>query len=155
MSTSRIISARHLVGVFAAAACLAGCSGSPSAFSPVGTGTTNNAAVRSAPAAPEANVVPAPCPSHGSVRVTPCRVIFTASQKGPVSIGVRTPHGNKGSVVEHDNCGGPSGIAVISGSGSSWSVSAGTATGDCHVRFNYFNNNQLIGWAVLRVRNSS
>lgn len=155
MSTARRISARHLVGVFAVAAVLAGCSGSPGALSPIGTGSTQNAALRQTPATPQAIVEPDACRNHGAVRVTPCHVVFTASQKGPISIDLRTPNGKKGSVVEHDNCGGASGIAVISGSGNSWSVSAGNATGHCHVRFNYFNNNQVVGWAVLKVRNSN
>lgn len=139
MSTSRSISARLVLGVLSVAA-IAGCSGS-------------TASLPMAPAA-QAIVEPDACRNEGAVKVTPCRVAFDASQKGPVSISVDTPHGSKGSVVEHDNCGGASGMAVITGSGNDWSVSAGAAKGHCHVRFNYFNNNQRVGWAVLKVRNT-
>lgn len=87
------------------------------------------------------------------MRVTPCRVEFTVSNEGPTSLSVRTPHGSKGEVVEHDSCGGASGIASFSGSGSSWSVTAGAKAGNCKARFNYSNNGKKVGFAVLKVDN--
>ena len=66
---------------------------------------------------------------------------------------LRTPRGSKGSIVEHDTCGGASGIASIAGSADSWQVTAGAMQGDCKARFNYFNNAQKVGWVEIKIQN--
>lgn len=92
------------------------------------------------------------CKYSGGVRATPCRVQLSAS-KPTVTVTLRTPKGSKGSVVEHDSCGGASGIASISGSGTSWQVAAGAMQGACKARFSYFNNAQKVGWVRIKIQN--
>ena len=56
--------------------------------------------------------------------------------------------------MEHDRCGGASGKAVVThDSGNTWTVTAGATAGDCRAKFNYFNNDQRVGWAELRIEN--
>lgn len=150
MPTSRSMPKRSVLGalaIFAATAVLAACSGSQSQVSPAAPQT-------SAQSMQNSIFEPDACRHEGGVRVTPCRVDFTASNSGPQSVTLRTPHGSKGSVVEHDNCGGASGIATVTqGSDDTWVVTAGATAGTCHARFNYFNNGQRVGFAVLEIKN--
>jgi hypothetical protein len=127
-----------------AAAILAACGGTQNQFQPVGSSPTLQSPMIGADA----------CAGKGGVRVTPCKVIFTASQPGPDTVSVRTPKGNKSTLVEHDNCGGASGKAVLTEETTdTWSVSAGALTGNCKAKFNYFNNNKRVGWAELIIEN--
>jgi hypothetical protein len=133
----------------AVAIAFAGCSGSQSALNPaLATQAGQALGARSPVGAPDT------CKYQGGVRATPCRVQLSASNPGPIAVTLRTPHGSKGSVVEHDNCGGASGIATITGSGDSWSVTAGSTAGACKARFNYFNNAQRVGWVRINIQNS-
>ena len=110
------------MSAIAAAAIIAGCSGSqmnPSAgqpgsamqaHSPIGLPAVKNH-----------------CDAHGGVRVTPCTVTFDASNPGPFTVVTRTPKTKKGTLTELDACGGASGIAtVVQGSGNDWIVTAGS-----------------------------
>jgi hypothetical protein len=149
MATSQCLSVRPLLGALAAAAILAGCGGSAGQLNPQSlTGVTGATSSHSPGIEPDA------CRSNGGVRATPCRVQLSASNPGPVSVTLRTPHGAKGSVVEHDTC-GTSGIATVTqGSGGTWNVTAGSTAGSCKARFNYFNNAQKVGWARIEIQNT-
>ncbi|HYL27232.1 MAG TPA: hypothetical protein VEW74_05310 [Candidatus Nitrosotalea sp.] len=131
----------------AAAAALAACAGSQPGVNPTFSTQTSQAQNVRTPIGDDT------CRSQGGVRATPCRVQLTTSNPGPIAVTLRTPHGAKGSLVEHDNCGGAAGIAVITGSGNSWSVTAGAKSGSCKARFNYFNNGQKVGWARIKIQN--
>jgi hypothetical protein len=134
-----------LVSLGFAAAILAGCSGSQNQL-PLGS----SAAVQS----PMIGMDAGSCPSKGGVKVTPCKVVLTASQPGPDTVTLQTPHGSKSSVVEHDTCGGASGIATVTEqSTDTWIVTAGATAGDCKAKFNYFNNGKRVGWAELKIEN--
>jgi hypothetical protein len=136
-----------IVATFAAASVIAGCAGSTSQFNPASAGVSSQS---SAPAAINPDTS---CRNAGGVRVTPCRVVFTPSSPNPQTVTVTTPNGEKSKIVEHDTC-GVAGIATIAqGPSGQWTVTAGSTTGNCHARFNYFNNGQRVGWAVLRVQN--
>jgi hypothetical protein len=152
MATSQRISVRPLLGALAAVAStaiLAGCGGSAAQVNP-----QSLTGVNAAPSSHSSGVQPDACRSNGGVRATPCRVELTASNPGPVSVTLRTPHGAKGSVVEHDNC-GTSGVATVAqGSGNTWIVTAGSTAGSCKARFNYFNNAQKVGWARIEIQNT-
>jgi hypothetical protein len=133
-----------LVSLASVAAILAGCSSGSQNQVPLGSSATAQSLMVGADA----------CLSKGGVRVTPCKVVLTASQPGPDTVTLKTPHGSKGSVVEHDTCGGASGKATITQqSTDTWEVTAGAEAGDCHAKFNYFNNNQRVGWAELKIEN--
>jgi hypothetical protein len=108
-----------------AAAMLAGCSSGSQSQLPLGSSATVQSPMMGADS----------CTFKGGVRVSPCKVILTASQPGPDTVTLTTPHGSKGSVVEHDDCGG------------------GAEAGDCHAKFNYFNNGRRVGWAELKIEN--
>lgn len=145
MVSSRCLPVRPISGALAAmtaVALLAGCGSSQSGFAPAGS-TQLNAGM----------IVPAACRYHGGVRATPCLVRLTASNPGPITVTLRTPHGSKGTIVEHDTCGGASGKASISGSGDTWQVTAGAIEGDCIARFNYHNNAQKVGWVEVKIEN--
>jgi hypothetical protein len=152
MAKTRWLSMRHVLGAITAtgaAAALAACSGSQTSLSSTPATQTGAGVASHQPIQPDA------CRNNGGVRVTPCKIVFTASTPGPVTVDVQTPSGTKDTIVEHDNCGGASGIATITqGSGDQWIVTAGATSGRCKARFNYFNNNQLVGWAVLRINNT-
>jgi len=149
MTTSRSVRPRSFFGASAllgAIAILAGCAGNQSPMSPT--------APQSAQSMQSSTMGFDACRQQGGVRVTPCKVVFTASNPGPDTVTLRTPHGAKGSVVEHDNCGGVSGVATVTqGTGDTWTVTAGSTAGTCHARFNYFNNGQKVGFAVLTIVN--
>ncbi|MGA9944693.1 MAG: hypothetical protein WBP75_06610 [Candidatus Cybelea sp.] len=134
--------------VTGALALLAGCGGSQPQMTPQGFAQgTGSAASHS--------LVPAvTCPpTDGGVSVTPCRVELNASNPGPIALTVSTPNGSKGTLKEHDLC-GALGIATVSGSGDSWSVTAGSTAGKCRISFAYFNNGKKVGWARAVVTNS-
>lgn len=135
------------VAAVAATAMLAGCSGSQPQLTPQGFSQTSKAAVTHSSIVPNAS-----CPSKGGVSVTPCRVLLNASNPGPVALTVKTPNGSKSKLKEHDLC-GALGIATISGSGDSWTVTAGSNTGTCRATFAYFNNGNKVGWARAIIDN--
>ena len=150
MVSSKCLSARTftaIASVFTAAAILAGCGGSQAGFAPQAVTQSNPAAATGATV-----MEPDNCKYAGGVRATPCRVQLNASHP-VVTVTLRAPKGSKGTVVEHDTCGGASGMASISGSDASWQVTAGGTLGKCFVRFNYFNNDQKIGWARVKIEN--
>jgi hypothetical protein len=126
-------------GAIAAAAVLAACSGSQSVPTPQGISQASSAAQT--------------CITKGGVTATPCSVQLTAAAPGPVSVSVQTPKGSKGVVKEHDLC-SALGIAAISGSDTSWTVTAGSAAGKCRATFAYFNNGQKVGYARIVITNS-
>jgi hypothetical protein len=134
----------------AATALLAGCGGSQqSQMTAPGLPQANNA-VHSAIAMDKESG----CPPHkGAVRVTPCTVDLSPSNPGPVGLSLKTPHGSKGSVREHDVC-GTKGIATITGSGDSWSVTAGSNPGVCLANFAYFNNGHKVQFGRSRITNT-
>jgi hypothetical protein len=145
--TSRYLTARSLlpaIALLGSALVLGGC------------GSAQNGINSALPAsnAASSTVQPDKCKYQGGVRATPCRVQLSASNPGPITVTLRTPHGSKGSVVEHDSCGGASGVATISGSGTTWYVTAGATSGACKARFNYFNNAQKVGWVRITIQNS-
>lgn len=150
MINPRCASARTIfsaLAIFVAAASMAGCTGSQGQFSPASPGVSTQTS--SSPAIEPLTS----CRHDGGVRVTPCKVVFTASNPNPQTVTVTTPNGAKGQVVEHDSC-AVAGIATITNAGSGqWTVTAGSTTGNCRARFNYFNNGRKVGWAVLRVQN--
>ncbi|MBV9718834.1 MAG: hypothetical protein JOZ77_05920 [Candidatus Eremiobacteraeota bacterium] len=81
---------------------------------------------------------------------------FTASNPGPDTVTVSTPHKKKGTLTESDNCGGPSGIATVTqGSGNTWIVTAGTTAGSCTATFDYTSgkHGKVIGSAQLSITN--
>jgi hypothetical protein len=136
-------------GLTGALALLAGCGGSQPQMTPQGF-TQANDAVRSPISADKDKTCP---PSKGAVRVTPCNVALSVSNPGPVALKLKTPHGSKGSIREHDVC-GAMGIATISGSGDNWSVTAGSTPGTCLANFAYFNNGHKVQFGRSRITNS-
>ena len=140
------------MSAIAAAAIIAGCSGSqvnPSAGQP---GSAMQ--VHSPVALP---AVKNHCDAHGGVRVTPCTVTFDASNYGPDTVVVRVPKTKKGTLVESDDCGGASGIATVTqGSGHDWTISPGLTAGTCTAEFDYMNfkHNKKIGYATLSITNN-
>jgi hypothetical protein len=137
------------VATFAASALLAGCGGAQSQLSPQGVSQVNSTA-RMPGAAEDKNG----CPPHkGAVRVTPCTVDLSSSNPGPVTLTLKTPHGSKGTIREHDVC-GTNGIATISGSGDTWSVTAGPNAGTCLANFAYFNNGHKVQYGRSRITNT-
>ena len=139
------------MSAIAAAAIIAGCSGSqmnPSAgqpgsamqaHSPVGLPAVKNH-----------------CDAHGGVRVTPCTVTFDASNTGPDTVVTRTPKTKKGTLSESDDCGGASGIATVTqGSGNDWIVTAGLVAGTCTAEFDFTNHHgKVVGHADLSITNN-
>lgn len=148
MSTSRSVlkSSLGAVALLTATLIASGCAGSQN-VSPAAPAT-------SAQSMQTSMLGPDACRHEGGVRVTPCKVVFTASNPGPDTVTLKTPNGEKGTVTEHDNCGGASGIATVTqGTGDTWTVTAGATAGTCRARFNYFNNGQKVGFAVLTIVN--
>jgi hypothetical protein len=92
------------------------------------------------------------CITKGGVSATPCSIDLNPSNPGPVSVSVATPHGSKGVIKEHDLC-GDLGIATVSGSGDSWTVTAGSSAGKCRATIAYFNNGQKVGYARIVIKN--
>lgn len=134
---------------FTAAALLAGCGGAQSQITPQGATQFNGVAHSPGAAAEKGG-----CPPHkGAVRVTPCTVDLSSSNPGPITLSVRTPHGSKGSLKEHDVC-GTKGIATISGSGDTWTVTAGPNAGTCLANFAYFNNGHKVQYGRSRITNT-
>ena len=126
----------------ALAAVLAACGGPQTALTPPGT-----------PGTAQVKTAAQTCITKGGVTATPCSIQLDASNPGPVSVSVATPHGSKGVIKEHDLC-GDLGIATISGSGDSWTVTAGSSAGKCRATFAYFNNGQKVGYARIVITNS-
>jgi len=147
-------SIRTLVGTMsaiAAAAIIAGCSGSqvnPSAGQP-GTAMQAHSPV-SLPAVKDH------CDAHGGVRVTPCAVTFDTSNYGPDTVVTRVPKTKKGTLSESDDCGGASGIATVAqGSGNDWTVTAGITAGTCTAEIDFTNHHgKKIGYATLSITNN-
>jgi hypothetical protein len=129
----------RLLLLLAASALIAGCGGNLGSSSSVPAVTDQSVSFDFA------------CHRHGGVAVTPCHARFTKLFRGPVSLAVKYPNGN-GTLSEIDICGD---VATISGAGSSWTVSAGTARGHCSAIFNYKNSHgKIVGWAHLHIRST-
>lgn len=126
----------------AVAAVLAACGGSQTALTPAG-----------ASAMAQVKTAAQTCITKGGVTATPCSIELNPSNPGPVSVSVSTPQGSKGVIKEHDLC-GELGIATISGSGDSWTVTAGANAGKCRATIAYFNNKQKVGYARIVINNS-
>lgn len=86
------------------------------------------------------------------ITVSPNKIFFTPSSSGPVTVNVRTQM--QGTVSELDDC-ASTGIATISqGTGTQWTVTAGSTTGSCKALFTLKNSNgKKIGHAVLHITN--
>ncbi|MFY9664991.1 MAG: hypothetical protein WAL67_14500 [Candidatus Cybelea sp.] len=132
-----------------ALALLAGCGGSQPQMTPLGFTQTNSVAAGHSSMDPDSRPCP---PQKGAVRVTPCRVHLTASKPGPVTLSLKTPHGSKGTVREHDVC-EAQGIATITGSGDTWTVTAGPNHGKCLANFAYSNNGHKVQYGRAFIRN--
>lgn len=132
-----------------ALALLAGCGGSQPQMTPLGFTQTNSVAAGHSSMDPDSRPCP---PQKGAVRVTPCRVHLTASKPGPVTPSLKTPHGSKGTVREHDVC-EAQGIATITGSGDTWTVTAGPNHGKCLANFAYSNNGHKVQYGRAFIRN--
>jgi hypothetical protein len=143
-----------VVGALAAAAVLAGCSGS-SQVNPVGTQQSPAVTMHGPLVNPGDRTR---CRQHGDVRidVDPCSITFTPSNPGPDTLTVSVPRDKKGTISESDNCGGPSGIATVTqGSGNEWAVTAGSTTGSCTATFDYANKRgKVVGSANLSITNN-
>lgn len=150
MATSS--SLRYLFSTFAAAAILAGCggaqTGSPLASQP---GAVIPSHVQSVTAAIKGH-----CDAKGGVRVDPCSLDLNASNPGPDTVTVRQPKNKKGTLTESDDCGGPSGIAIVTaGSDNQYTVTAGSTAGSCTATFDYMNHKgkKVLGYANLSITN--
>jgi hypothetical protein len=138
---------RYVLGSFAAAvavALIAGCGGSSSPMTPLGSAMQQSPAVKGH------------CTPHGGVHVNPCTVTFNASNPGPDTVTVRTPVDKKGKLQESDNCGGASGIATLApATGKQWTVTAGSTAGSCTATFSYLSKRgKTLGYADLSITNS-
>lgn len=134
-----------------ALALLAGCGGSQPQMTPLGFTQTNSVAAGQSLMDPDSRPCP---PQKGAVRVTPCRVHLKPSNPGPVTLTLKTPHGSKGSVREHDVC-AAQGIATITGSGDTWTVTAGPNHGKCLANFAYSNNGHKVQYGRAFIRNKT
>jgi hypothetical protein len=143
-------SARFASSVVATVVLLAGCGGAQQQMPALGVAQSS--------AASHSVIVPDKfgdkcAPQHGAVRVTPCLVTLSSSNPGPVTLTVKTPNGSKGELREHDVC-GSKGIATITGSGDTWTVTAGSTAGECLANFKYSNNEHKIQWGRSRIINT-
>lgn len=140
---------RYAVAMIATSSFLTGCSGSQPFTTTPGLPQSSNA-VHSI----LGTDMQAKCPvQKGAVRVTPCKVRLSPSNPGPITLTLKTPHGSKGSIKQHGGC-GAKGIATISGSGHSWTVTAGSNPGTCRATFVYFNNGHRVQFARAFITNS-
>lgn len=134
-----------------ATAIIAGCGGSQPQMTPLGFTQTNSVAAGHSSIDPDSRPCP---PQKGAVRVTPCRVHLKPSNPGPVTLTLKTPHGSKGTVREHDVC-EAQGIATITGSGDKWTVTAGPNHGKCLANFAYSNNGHKVQYGRAFIRNKT
>jgi hypothetical protein len=104
---------------------------------------------------PQNRVFHGGCPSHGAVRVTPCLIVFTATNPGPETVNVKVPSGS-GTLVEADTC-ASAGIATITQNPSNptqFVVAAGPNAGKCFAHFRYFNTQgKKVGHATAKIIN--
>jgi hypothetical protein len=144
-----------IVAALAAAAVMAGCAGSHNQFNP--TPSSPNSVVSSpAGVTGDSGMAPDGCRHVGIIHLTPCSIKFTSSHAGPVKVVVSVQNHIRGTVVEHNDCGGAAGVAKISRkSNYDWMVTAGSSSGDCEARFVYYHNGHKDGWAELRISNST
>ena len=153
MLLRRYPSMRLAWGAFAAVAAtamLTGCRGSQPQMTPQGLSQLDSASHSRVVSDKKDEM----CPPHkGAVRVTPCAVDLSSSNPGPITLRLKTPHGSKGLVKEHDVC-GTKGIATISRSGDTWSVTAGSNPGTCLANFAYFNNGHKVQFGRSRITNT-
>lgn len=137
--------------MLAAAAFLAGCSG----MHQVTPATNSAATAQIAQPGAQPPLSPDACRFVGIIRLTPCKIDFTSSNPGPKKVTVTIQHHINGTVVQHNDCGGVSGIAKITRvTNTLFRVKAGAMTGDCEARFVFFHNGNKDGWALLRINNS-
>jgi len=134
----------RLLGAIAISTLLAACSGGssvvPNNVSPSSVGESQNVhAAQSIERAPEAapeDDAKSGCPTTGKgIRIAPCTVTFNLLQFTPQTITATT---KAKSVGETDNC-ASQGIATISGSDKSWTVSDGLFPGTCTAVFTITN----------------
>ena len=147
MFLRRYASARFACSAVATVILLAGCGGSQSQMP--AQGVTQSGASSQSGIVPDGHKDTC-APHHGAVQVTPCLVNLSSSNPGPVTLTLKTPHGSKGEVREHDVC-GSKGIATITGSGDTWTVTAGSNAGVCLANFKYSNNEHKVQWGRSRI----
>jgi hypothetical protein len=136
-----------VVPAVAAAALLAGCGGSQPQMAAPGLPQ-----LASAPGQATLSDRSTKCPPQkGAVQVSPCVVHLSPSHPGPIVLTLKMPHGSKGSMREHDQCGT---IARIRRSGDTWIVRAGSTSGHCMAHFQYSNNGNKVQWARAHISNS-
>ncbi|MGA8574262.1 MAG: hypothetical protein WB609_01065 [Candidatus Cybelea sp.] len=142
-----MIAMRTLLHSFAAvgAIVLAGCAGA-------GSPPPSGAPVGFSDASPTGHsVLPSTCRGH-DVSVSPCKVTLTTSNPSQY-VTVKAPSGSVISVKD-DRCSGNM-IATVTGTGSTWLVTAGTTAGQCDARFIANRaNGRRIGHAVLEITNN-
>ncbi len=134
------------IALSSAAAVLAGCAGSQS-------GVTPQTSVQ-VPQQSRVPVLPdAKCSHQGKVKVKPCSVALSASNPS-TTVTVKAP--KKDTVMEQDNCGGPTGVATVAQvEGNTWSVTAGSTSGSCTATFTSTNKkDKQNGSAPLSITNS-
>jgi hypothetical protein len=92
------------------------------------------------------------CPPDKGVSVKPCAVELTA-KKSTVTVTTKGPSG--GTFTVKDTGCATRLVATVSGSGDSYSISAGTKQGECVVTFvDYSSGNKRLGAAKVIVINS-
>lgn len=132
------------------AALLAGCAGSHQ-FGPTTSSDFTTQAPLSHASSPGA---PDLCRHVGVISATPCQVKFTSAGSQDVTIAVKGHM--RGTVTQHNNCGGSSGVASISRvSNLDWKVTAGSTNGTCRVRFNFYHDGNNEGFAIVRIDNAT
>ncbi len=109
------------VATLAIAGMLAGCSGA------LPTASSQQAQTAGAPIAQRMK-----CPPDNGVSVRPCAVRLTASETS-ATVKTRGPKGGTFSV--RDNHCTTKNIVTVTGSGNSWTITAGASTGHCTVNF--------------------
>ncbi|HEX3370570.1 MAG TPA: hypothetical protein VHS56_13405 [Candidatus Cybelea sp.] len=142
------------IAALAAGAFLAGCGGSQGQMSPAIAPATSAGAKVGLPDA-QSGIGPDFCRHSGIVRVSPCKVAFTPSNSGPVELTVSLELRARGTVVDHNDCGGATGVAkVIRRSNFKWRVVAGASAGTCVARLRFFHNGDKDGWAEVDIKNT-
>ncbi len=137
--------------ILIAAGLLAGCAGSHQVVPATNSAATTQVSQPSA----QTPVSPDGCRYIGIIRLTPCKIDFTTSSPGPKKVTVTIEHHVNGTVVQHNDCGGLTGIAKITRvTNTLYRVRAGAMTGTCEARFVFFHNGSREGEAFLKVNNS-
>lgn len=144
----------RIIAALAAIAAIAGCAGSHGQFSPVSPVTSGSNFLQNGNQELFGGE-PDLCRHVGIIRLSPCHVHFTSSESKPVLVAVTIQGHLNGTVVQHNDCGGLSGVAKISRrTNFRWKVAAGSSTGSCLARFIFYHNGSKEGWAELKIQNS-